>query len=195
MKEIVIVKAGGTNFASIEDAMDRLGCKVFYAHNEKDIINAAKVLIPGVGSINASAESIASLKDVVKNLKQPVLGICLGMQMLFEKSQENLEVGGFSVINEQIVHLPNDVTAPHTGWNKLIFQNKQSIFAEIPSGYVYFTHSYYAPFGEYTQSYCEYGNYKISAIVQKENFYGFQFHPERSGSYGLELLKQFIQKA
>jgi len=195
MKEIVIVKAGGTNFASIEDAMERLSCKVFYAHNEKDIINAEKIIIPGVGSMKVGAENINNIKNIVRNLKQPVLGICLGMQMLFKKSQENVHAESFGIINQQIIHLPTDVIAPHTGWNKLIFQNKKSIFAEIPSGYVYFTHSYYAPFGDYTQSYCEYGNHKISAIIQKANFYGFQFHPERSGNYGLELLKQFIQKA
>lgn len=191
MKEVVIVKTGGTNFASVEDALHRIGCKVFYAENEKDIINAEKILLPGVGSMVAAETKIKELKNILINLTQPVLGVCLGMQLLFDKSEEG-NINALGILNENVVRFTNDVTVPHMGWNKLIFNDSQNVFITMPAGYVYFTHSYYAPFGIYTKAFCEYGNYKVSAIVQKQNFYGFQFHPERSGKYGEDLLKIFI---
>ena len=193
MKEIIIVKAGGSNFASVEDAFERMGCKVFYAQNNRDITNASKLLIPGVGSMaNVNVEEI---RETVKCLTQPVLGICLGMQMLFEKSQESPNTKALGVIDGEVLKFEDDVISPHTGWNELMFTMKSGIFSTMKSGYVYFTHSYYAPLGKYTKGYCEYGNYKVSAIVQKENFYGFQFHPERSGLYGEKLLQKFIEEA
>lgn len=193
MSNIVAIKTGGTNFASVEDCLARINCKLFYAKSIQDILNADKILLPGVGSmISIDIEEYAS---IIPQLKQPVLGICLGMQMLFEKSEENPNIKTLGILNGVVKKFSSDVIHPHTGWNKLVFQNPQSIFAEIPANYVYFTHSYYTPTVNSTQSYCEYGDYKVSAIVQKNNFYGFQFHPERSGKYGEMLLKQFIQKA
>lgn len=191
MKELVVVKAGGSNFASVEDALERIGCRVFYAEKEGDIVNAEKVLLPGVGSVNAVDHQFF---DVIKTLKQPVLGVCLGMQILFEKSQENYNITTLGVISGDVKRIPDDVIVPHMGWNKLIFTEENSIFLEEPASFVYFTHSYYAPCEKFTTSYCEYGTHKISAIVQKDNFYGFQFHPERSGKYGEFLLRQFIEK-
>jgi imidazole glycerol-phosphate synthase subunit HisH len=191
MKEVVIIKAGGTNFASIEDALERIGCKVFYAKSEDDITNADKLLLPGVGSMqNALPED---LYHIIPKLTQPILGICLGMQMLFKKSAENPKCNGFGVFDNEILRFKNDLIVPHTGWNRLIFTEDSHFFSGIPEGHVYFTHSYYAPMGDYTKGYSQYGECKISAVVQKDNFYGFQFHPERSGSYGEILLRKFIE--
>ncbi len=192
MREVVIIRAGGSNFASVEDALERMGCRVFYAQNLKDITSASKLLIPGVGSmVNVNVEEI---RETVQCLTQPILGICLGMQMLFKRSQESPNTKALGVIDGEVLKFGNDIISPHTGWNELIFVQESSVFSTMKSGYVYFTHSYYAPLGKYTMGYCEYGNYKVSAIVQKNNFYGFQFHPERSGLYGERLLKTFIEK-
>lgn len=190
MKEIVIVKAGGTNFASIEDALERLHCKFFYAKSNADILNASKILLPGVGSMQNA--QIEEFRSIFQTLKQPVLGICLGMQLLFEKSAECKEKLGLGVLKNEVVAFQSDVISPHTGWNNLKFTTQQSIFAESEGGFVYFTHSFFVPKMQHTTAFCNYGTNQVSAIIEKENFYGFQFHPEKSGLCGEKLLEKFL---
>lgn len=192
MREVTIIKAGGANFASIEYAMERIGVKVFYAQTAKDIQNSERLLLPGVGSMQNVEGRLDGIKSVIKNLTQPVLGICLGMQMLFENSAEAPETQTLGIIKGNVVGFGDDVISPHTGWNKILHCNGVGSFSSIPEGYAYFTHSFYVPVESWTASYCNYGHYKVSAIVEQKNFFGFQFHPEKSGKYGEELLNTFF---
>ena len=186
---IVIVNSGGANLTSIKNAFEKISSQAVVSIDENIICNADYVILPGVGSAQMVMQSLISnnLVNVIKSLTQPVLGICVGMQILFNSSEEqNCKCLG--LINDDIkkFNLPKDKAVPHMGWNKVIFESEQLL-----SNYYYFANSYYAPITKDTTSICEYG-IEFSATVQKDNFFGCQFHPEKSSNSGIKFIQNFL---
>jgi glutamine amidotransferase len=194
---IVIVDSGGANIASIVCALERLHVKAELSHDAKSIRAASHVILPGVGNAAAAMQRLQqqSLIPTLRALTQPVLGICLGMQLLFNHSQEG-DVDCLNIIPADIElfkEKPN-LSIPHMGWNTLqIMDTTSELLRGIAeNSYVYFVHSYRAPLCSATIATAEYGE-KFSAIVAKNNFFGTQFHPERSGIVGAKILENFLK--
>ena len=193
---IVIVNTGGANISSITNALDRLDLKWCISDNPDTLLKAQRLILPGVGAAKASMDKIqkAELVDCIRSLKQPTMGICLGMQLLFEYSDEG-GVSCLSCIPGKVSEIPKDkgLVIPHMGWNQLNISHETPLLKDVTEGsYVYFVHSYQAPVNEYTMATCEYG-YKIPAVVQNGNFFGAQFHPEKSGLVGQQIIRNFAE--
>lgn len=200
-QDLVIVDTGCANIASVKYAFERLDASVTVSDNAAIIHSADKVLLPGVGSATAAMNSIKDkgLDKVITSLTQPVLGICLGMQLLSESSKETpvgsddeLTVDCLSLIPTHVRHLQSkELVLPHMGWNQV--SSDHALFEGIPdNSYFYFVHSFCAPQSNYTIATSQYGE-PFSAAIANDNFMGVQFHPERSGQAGSQLLKNFIQ--
>lgn len=191
---IAIIKYKAGNTASVANALDRLGAHYFFAETPEELESAKAVIFPGVGHAGAAMESLREkgVDEWLKNTKKPVLGICVGMQLLFETSTEGNTVG-LGVIPGALKKFDEkEAKVPHMGWNKLINPGKHAILKNLISkNYLYFVHSYYAPVGDFTLATCHYIN-DFSAIVAKDNFIGVQFHPEKSGSVGSMILQNFL---
>lgn len=198
LPRIAIIDAGGANFLSVVIALEKLGVETLVTHDKDDVLNADAVILPGVGSAGFAMQKLNEydLVDTIKNLTEPLLGICLGMQLLYEYSEED-DVACLGIIKGKILKFDNKIlTVPHMGWNNLIrcdaSKNDTPILTNIGnSDNVYFVHSFYAPVGTETIAKCNYGQ-EFSAVVQYKNFYGMQFHPEKSGAVGERLLESFI---
>lgn len=191
---IAIIKYKAGNTASVANALDRLGAHYFFAETPEELESAKAVIFPGVGHAGAAMESLREkgVDEWLKNTKKPVLGICVGMQLLFETSTEGDTVGLGIIPGALKKFDENEAKVPHMGWNKLKNPQKHPILKNLISkNYLYFVHSYYAPVGDHTLATCEYIN-DFSAIVAKENFIGVQFHPEKSGSVGSLILQNFL---
>ena len=196
MAKVVLIDAGGTNIGSVRYALQRLGVDAPLSSSADEIRAATHVILPGVG---AAAPGMARLResgliDVVRGLTQPVLGVCLGMQLLFEHSEES-DTPCLGVIPASLRRFSqnDDLRVPHMGWNSLRIERESPLLAGIDSeAFAYFVHSYAAPVGGYTLASCDYGG-AFSAVVQRDNFYGAQFHPESSASVGAKLLENFIR--
>ncbi|MBN1114333.1 MAG: imidazole glycerol phosphate synthase subunit HisH [Oligoflexia bacterium] len=193
---ITIIDSGGANISSILFGVERLGKKAWLTADIKKISEADYVILPGVGTANDSMQRLknAGLIDCIKNLKQPVLGICLGMQLLFDYSEEG-QTQMLGIIEGNVTLMrPQGLTIPHMGWNNLKLIKKDSPVAKgiKDNDYFYFVHSYMAALSDNVTAYTEYGE-KVAAIVNKNNFYGTQFHPERSAEAGAVLLKNFLE--
>ena len=204
-QEIVIIDTGCANISSVKFAIERLGVKVAVSDNPEIITAADKVFLPGVGSAFAAMQSIEKkqLTGLIQQLEQPVLGICLGMQLMTTQSQEspgshldvnasdNIDCLGLidTTINRMDV---GELVLPHMGWNQIKVEKETALFDGIKDGsFFYFVHSFSAPVSTYTLASCDYGQ-AFSASIGKDNFYGVQFHPERSGEAGAQLLNNFI---
>ncbi len=199
---IAIVDYGVGNLFSLKSSLLSLGADVKVCKTAEEIINADKIILPGVGAFYDAAEKLKSsgLDRVIVTEAQkgkPLLGICLGMQLLFEKSFEYGEHKGLGLIKGEIAPLSGeigpDLKIPHMGWNALDFtQNETPIFKNIKNGdFVYFVHSFYAKTSaENVTATAEYG-VPVTASVQLDNIFGCQFHPEKSGETGLNILKAF----
>ena len=195
MANVVLIDAGGTNIGSVRYALQRLGVDAPLSSNADEIRTATHVILPGVG---AAAPGMARLRetglvDVVRGLTQPVLGVCLGMQLLFDHSEESdTACLGLIPANLRLFAKNDGLRVPHMGWNSLRVEQSSPLLAGIDNGaFAYFVHSYAAPVGDYTLASCDYGN-PFSAVVQRGNFYGAQFHPERSAAVGARLLQNFV---
>ncbi len=201
---IAIVDYGVGNLFSLESSFAKIGASVTVTSDEALIRSADKIILPGVGAFGDAAEKLknSGLGDVVvseaKNGK-PVMGICLGMQLLFEKSFEYGEHEGLGLLGGSVVPMkgviPEDLKIPHIGWNALDFTSKESrLFRFIKNGdFVYFVHSFYATnCDEDVIAYTEYGE-NLCAAVERDNVFGCQFHPEKSGDVGLEILRGFCE--
>lgn len=197
---IVIIDTGCANLSSVRFAIERLGYEVTVSKDPEILQQAHKLFLPGVGTAKEAMANLVN-RDLVKQvsqLTQPVLGICLGMQMLAEGSEEAF--GDEKVINtlglvdgyvEKMDVAP--LRLPHMGWNQVTPQLDNPLFKDIPAGsYFYFVHSYALPVNDNTIASCEYGT-PFTAAVNKDNFYGVQFHPERSGKAGAQLIKNFLE--
>ena len=201
---IAIVDYGVGNLFSLKCSFDRIGENVIVTKDIKKIRNSEKIVLPGVGAFEDAAEKLqnSGLGEIITEEAKkgkPLLGICLGMQLLFEKSFENGEHKGLSLINGEVVPLsgaiPKELKIPQIGWNSLEFKGERSrIFKYIKEGdFVYFVHSYYAANCDaYISSVTEYG-VPVTASVERDNVFGCQFHPEKSGDVGLNILKAFCE--
>ena len=198
---VAIVDYGVGNLFSLKCSLEAIGAEAVVTGDEEVIKNADRVILPGVGAFEDAAKKLRSsgLADVVKELAKagkPILGICLGMQLLFEKSYEFGEHEGLGLIKgsirpiEEVIPASNKI--PQIGWNALRFRKESDLFKNIKNGdCVYFVHSYYAAdCDEAVIADCEYGAY-LTAAVQSKNVYGCQFHPEKSGKVGLDILRAF----
>jgi len=194
---ITIVESGGANIASIQCALARLGVNAELSRDPNTIRQSSHVILPGVGSAGNAMQQLQknSLVDVIPALTQPVLGICLGMQLLFDFSAEN-DSECLGIIPGKINKLTSKhekLIVPHMGWNTLTILERNRLLKNIPiHSYSYFVHSYAASIGKFTCASTFYGE-NFSAVVQKNNFYGTQFHPEKSSVVGSIILKNFLE--
>ena len=194
-KRVVLVDSGGTNIGSVRYALERLGIDAQLSRDVRKIRAATHVILPGVGAAAPGMARLreAGLVDVVRGLTQPVLGVCLGMQLLFEHSEEG-DTPCLGLIPGSLRLFPKNgnLRVPHMGWNALRPERDSPLLNGIDAGdFAYFVHSYAAPLGPYTLASVDYGG-AFSAVVQQRNFHGAQFHPERSATVGAMLLKNFI---
>jgi imidazole glycerol-phosphate synthase subunit HisH len=193
---IIIIKYNAGNIQSVLFALERIGITAEVTDDIKKIQQADKVIFPGVGEASSAMKYLKERKldDVLKNLKQPVLGVCLGMQLLCKHSEENdTECLDIFPVNIRRFHqsINKSVKIPQIGWNN-IYELKSDLFTAIEeNNYIYNVHSYYAEDSEYTIAKCTYG-VEYAAAVKKDNFYGVQFHAEKSAKAGEALLKNFI---
>ena len=194
---LAIVASAVGNLASVQAAVDRLGAP-YDLTADPDVIRAAShVIFPGVGAAKAAMADVDAkgLRAVLQGLEQPLLGVCLGMQLLYEGSSEGGGIDCLGLIPSRIKLLPDrGLTIPHMGWNQLnLKQVDHPLLRGVNNGdYVYFVHSFYAPVGAETLASADHG-VEISAVVQRGNVYGCQFHPERSGPVGARILANFLE--
>lgn len=192
----VIIDSGGANLASLQFAFERLGETAHVTADPARIRSAARVILPGVGSAGDAMARLhrKGLTEVLPALTQPVLGICLGMQLLFERSDEgNTECLGIVPATVRRMQPAAGRPVPHMGWNQLSTLRDDPLLAGISSqDYMYFVHSFAAPLSEATLASADYGE-PLSAVVRHRNFWGTQFHPERSATAGARVLANFLQ--
>ena len=199
---IAIIDYDAGNIRSVEKAMAKLGQEVWITRDRERIMNADKVILPGVGSFGDAMAHLReyNLVEVITDVvaeKKPFLGICLGLQLLYESSEETPGVEGLGILKGKILKIPEqkDLKIPHMGWNSLHLQNDGRLFRGIEQNpYVYFVHSYYLKAGEEetVKATTEY-SVNIHASVEKDNVFACQFHPEKSGDLGLQILKNFAE--
>lgn len=200
---IAIIDYGVGNLFSLSSSLKCIGADSVVTGDPKVIKKADKLILPGVGAFGDAAEKLRKNgldKIIVQEAKngKPLMGICLGMQLLFDRSYEYGEYRGLGLIAGEVVPMQNNITdnlkIPHIGWNSLKFKKTSPIFKYIKNGdFVYFVHSFYAEnCDESLIASAEYGK-EITAAVQKGNIYGCQFHPEKSGNVGLNILKAFCE--
>lgn len=191
--KIVIIDYGAGNIQSIKFALGRLGFHAVLSHNAEEIMNADKVIFPGVGEASSAMEKLrqTGLDTLIPTLTQPVLGICLGMQLMCNSSEEGNTVG-LGIFNVDVVKFNHSVKVPQIGWNQ-ISNLKTNLFNGIAENeYMYLVHSYYAPICKETIASSFYG-LEYSNALHKGNFYGVQFHPEKSGKVGEQILYNFLK--
>ncbi|MFC4404465.1 imidazole glycerol phosphate synthase subunit HisH [Gracilibacillus xinjiangensis] len=194
---IAIVDYGMGNVASVKTAFLNLGYEVEITDSLERLKQATHIILPGVGSFKAAVEEINQrrLLEPLRELAQekPFIGICLGMQLLFDKGYENGKSDGLGLIPGEVNKIETEYILPHIGWNQLQIENNNKPFAEFQDKHVYFVHSFQARTEqEFLVATSDYGT-EIPAIVQKGHVYGMQFHPEKSGEAGIELLKVFLE--
>lgn len=200
---IRIIDYGVENLFSLRSSLRAIGIDADYTGNPAEIRKADKLILPGVGAFRDAREALRStgLDRVVQEEAgkgKPLMGICLGMQMLFNRSYEYGEYEGLGLIPGEIVpmegRIPKDLPIPHIGWNELMLKQPSPLMKNTANGdYVYFVHSYYAETpAEYVIATTDYG-VEMTAAVQKDNVYGCQFHPEKSSEVGLSILKAFCE--
>lgn len=190
---IAIVKYNAGNIQSVTYALERLGIEPIVTDDPEILRSADKVIFPGVGEASSAMSYLKKkgLDKVLKELSQPFLGICLGMQLMCKHSEEN-NVDCLGIFDAKICRFPPKDKVPHMGWNA-IKDLKGSLTGSIDEGsYVYFVHSFFAEICEDTVATCNY-ILDFSAGLQKDNFYAYQFHPEKSGEIGAQILKNFIK--
>jgi imidazole glycerol-phosphate synthase subunit HisH len=192
---IAIVDYGAGNLVSVKKALDWLGQECTITSEPARVKAASKIILPGVGHFASTAAlGRTGLRDVIAEAigrGVPFLGICVGMQWIFEGSQESPQTRGLGLFRGDCERFPASVKSPHVGWNELEVSASSRLFRGVPSpSFVYFTHSFRAPVTEKTVACCEYGGV-FSAALERDNLFGVQFHPEKSGTMGLKLLSNF----
>jgi len=200
VSDVAIIDNGGANIASLRYALERLGVSSELTADPVELRAANRIILPGVGAAGDAMARLRSLGlvDLIAQFEQPVLGICLGMQLLFAASEEGDDTADtecLGIIAERVARFPSRPghPVPHMGWNQLRVVSPGPLTRGIEDGdYVYFVHSYAAPLGPWTVATTDYGG-EFSSIVQRGNFYGVQFHPERSAQVGRRLLANFLE--
>jgi glutamine amidotransferase len=200
VSDVAIIDNGGANIASLRYALERLGASSHLTSDAGELRAARRVILPGVG---AAADAMARLRalrleELIPQLTQPVLGICLGMQLLFassEESDDGEDTECLGLITERVARFPprRDFPVPHMGWNQVRVVTRSPLFAGVRDcDHFYFVHSYAAPVGPWTLAATDYGG-EFSAAVHHGNFHGVQFHPERSAQPGARVLANFLE--
>ncbi len=199
---IAIIDYGAGNLHSVKNALDFLGAENCVTKERQTILSADKVILPGVGSFGDAMDNLRrnGLEDTVKKAAEsgkPFLGICLGLHLLFEGSEETPNVKGLGIFKGNVVKIPkkDKLKIPHMGWNSLELPKESKILKNIgDEPFVYFVHSYYIkPEDEgLISAYTEYGS-KLGVAIEKDNIFATQFHPEKSGKIGMQILKNFIE--
>jgi glutamine amidotransferase len=190
--KIVIINYGAGNIQSIKFAIKRLGYEAVLSHDISEIQNADKVIFPGVGEASSAMKKLSDsgLDKIIPNLKQPVLGICLGMQLMCHSTEEG-DTTGLGIFDVDVVKFGSGVKVPQIGWNQITNLQSDLFKGVNEKEHIYLVHSFYAPLCSETIAECFYGmNY--SAALKKDNFYGTQFHPEKSSVVGEQILKNFL---
>jgi imidazole glycerol-phosphate synthase subunit HisH len=200
---IAVIDGCGANITSIMYALQRLGVDAKLTTSQQVILSASHVILPGVGTASHAIQQLQRyrLVDTIRHLSQPFLGICLGMQLLYEFSHEG-DVECLAIIPgavtkfQSLTNIDNvsakSIRIPHMGWNSINHNTDYHLLSHVPTqSYVYFVHSYMAMINQYSLATCHYG-VPFTAIVQKDNFYGMQFHPEMSSKIGMQLLQNFV---
>jgi imidazole glycerol-phosphate synthase subunit HisH len=192
--KLAIIKYSAGNIQSVLFALERLGLQAKVTDDAEEIRTADKVIFPGVGEASSAMKSLqaSNLDKIIPALKQPVLGICVGMQLLFTHSEEN-DTGCLGIIPARVKKFEAvGIKVPQVGWNR-IYDLQSPLFTGVEEGsYIYNVHSYYAEDNPYTIAHCNYG-LEYAAAVKKDNFYGLQFHTEKSADTGDRIIKNFIE--
>ncbi|MCM1263864.1 MAG: imidazole glycerol phosphate synthase subunit HisH [Butyrivibrio sp.] len=198
---VAIIDYDAGNIKSVEKAVMALGEDAVVTRDRRAILDAGHVILPGVGSFGDAMEKLHKyglVDTIMKVVEQgtPFLGICLGLQLLFDSSEESAGVKGLGILPGEILRIPenDDIKIPHIGWNSLSYPNEGRLFNGLPEGaYVYFVHSYYLKAGqpEIVKAATEYGTL-IHASVEKDNVFACQFHPEKSSETGMKILRNFL---
>lgn len=190
---IAIIDYNAGNIASVENALKQLGRNFKLTADPEEIKSASHIILPGQGRAGQAIEQLKEqgLIQVIQQIRQPFLGICLGMQILADHSQED-DTTCLGSVPGEVKKFPEGLKIPHMGWNNLHFEQESPLFEGIPQdSFFYFVHSfYYETADEYNLASCEYG-LKFAAVVGRENYYAVQFHPEKSGEQGLKMLQNF----
>jgi imidazole glycerol-phosphate synthase subunit HisH len=195
-RDVVVIGSCGSNLASLGFALKRLGVEAPVTEDPARVRRATHVILPGVGAAASGMTRLAAagLAELVPTLEQPVLGICLGMQLLFAGSDEE-DTKCLGVIGARVGKLPqsSDLPVPQMGWNQLEVVADSSLLAGVePGSFAYFIHSYAAPVGDFTRAVTRYG-VPFSSVIERGNFFGTQFHPERSARVGAQILDNFVK--
>jgi glutamine amidotransferase len=191
--KIVIINYGAGNIQSIMFAIERLGFKAVLSNNPEEIQQADKVIFPGVGEASSAMKKLkeSGLDSLIPNLKQPVLGICLGMQLMCKSSEEG-DTKGLGIFDVDVIKFTSKVKVPQMGWNQ-IYDLKSDLFKGISENeFMYLVHSFYAPNCSEAIAITNY-ELEYASALQKDNFYGTQFHPEKSGAVGEKILENFLK--
>ena len=191
--KIVILNYGAGNIQSIQFALNRLGFEGVLSNNHEEILSANKVIFPGVGEASSAMKKLkeSGLDQLIPQLKQPVLGICLGMQLMCANSEEG-NTEGLGIFDVNVIKFSNKVKVPQMGWNT-IYNLKSELFDGISENeFMYLVHSYYVPNSENSIANTNY-EVEYCTALQKNNFYGVQFHPEKSGKFGEQILNNFLK--
>lgn len=193
---VVLVDAGGTNIGSVRYALQRLGVEAALTSDAEAIRTADKVILPGVGAAGPGMARLheLGLVELMRSLTQPVLGVCLGMQLLCERSEEG-DTACLGVIPATVHRFAEQpgLRVPHMGWNRLQRQREHRLLDGLEDGdWAYFVHSYAVPTGDHALATTEFGG-PFAAVIARTNFHGMQFHPERSAKVGARLLKNFLE--
>lgn len=197
---IGIIDYGMGNLFSVSKALERLGVDYFISEEKEELLSADALILPGVGAFPDAMERLneTGLTEMIQRYVEsgkPLLGICLGMQLLFEQSKENKLTKGLSILPGEVVRFAGeDYKVPHMGWNRLKFNNSSTILANIEEDFVYFVHSYYVKTSarDVVIASCDY-DVEVPAVVGRGNVFGMQFHPEKSGKLGMKLLQNFTE--
>lgn len=193
---VVLVDAGGTNIGSVRYALQRLGVDASLTSDAATIRAADKVILPGVGAAGPGMARLQELGlvELMRSLTQPVLGVCLGMQLLCERSEEGDTacLGVIPAVVKRFIEQPG-LRVPHMGWNRLQRRGAHGLLDGLSEGdWAYFVHSYAVPVGDYALATTDYGG-EFASVIARGNFHGMQFHPERSAKVGARLLKNFLE--
>lgn len=191
---VAIVKYNAGNTASVVNALDRLGVEPMVTDDPEGLRSADKVIFPGVGEASTAMKYLCErgLDSVIRSLTQPVLGICLGMQLMCESSEEN-DTECLGIMPHRVRRFESDILKiPHIGWNRISELDSRLFLGVENDERVYFVHGYYVETGEDTTATCVYGH-RFSAAVSRDNFHAIQFHPEKSGAVGERILENFLK--
>lgn len=195
---ITILDYGAGNLRSVQNTLDEIGAQYELVRDADALMRATKIILPGVGHFGQMMRALDSMQVREALLDRiragvPFLGICLGLQALFESSEEAPHERGLALFQGQIQRFPATARVPHMGWNEIVPRNGAKLLSNLtPHPYLYFAHSYYAPMNEATAATCEY-SVPYTAVLETNNIFGVQFHPEKSGPLGLRIVRNFVE--